>query len=400
MNTKVRTIVALLALTLVIGLASLVGCGGPGPTPNESPVQTPATGTSTPPPSPTPSPTDAQARPTATPQVSPTPEWPPYTDAPFAVVYMRDCNLWVSEVGGQGERRLTNDGLCPDSGRPTSSVTSFSVSPDGEHIVYVVSGQSVSFVKIVNVLNGSTRLISPASNSYGVIDYGFPGPQAWWDETHVAYYTLGPQGAGEDMTRWADLVIVDLETGQRTVEPVSAVQFPSPDGRYVLSGLQLHDRETGERWEVIEASIDVTFLGWSPTSRLMLFELPGATEASGLSGLRMLLVVDAETRAEWVVTPEDGVARSGVWSPDGQSIAYRQCAPPYTGCENPELWLTSLDGVNRRRIESIYGSHIAWTPDGTRLVLETDLEPAIWSLRLDGTDLRPIADGYNPQVLR
>jgi hypothetical protein len=32
-------------------------------------------------------------------------------------------------------------------------------------------------------------------------------------------------------------------------------------------------------------------------------------------------------------------------------------------------------------------------------VLETNREPAIWSVRVDGSDLRPIADGQNPQVM-
>lgn len=120
--------------------------------------------------------------------------------------------------------------------------------------------------------------------------------------------------------------------------------------------------------------------------------------------IERLLVVDAETRERRVITPEDKVAYalSAAWSPDGQTIVYMQCDPPTTGCGNPGLWLTSPDGANRRRIpmeESIHCTQISWTPDGSRLVFETTREPSIWSVRLDGADLRPIAHGQDPQVL-
>jgi Tol biopolymer transport system component len=49
--------------------------------------------------------------------------------------------------------------------------------------------------------------------------------------------------------------------------------------------------------------------------------------------------------------------------------------------------------------ESLHFEQISWTPDGSRLVFETLREPSIWSVQLDGTDLRPIADGHKVQVL-
>jgi len=422
MNKIRHPISALLGLLALAILAT--GCSGPEPAPRTvSPLQTPtteptepATRAPTPPPTATPEPREAPpptatpeptatAQPTAipSPQPYPTPEWTPYAGEPFTVVFMRDSDLWASEVGGRGEWRLTNECIHTDEGR-SFGVTGFDVSPDGRYVAYVVHDQRASFVKVVDVLDGNTRLLSPADGSYGVVDYGRTGPQAWWDETHVAYYGSELPGTSEGRARSTDLVIVDLETGQRTVEPVPAVQWPSPDGRYVLSGFVLHDRETGEQWEVFEEGGHVAFVGWSPASRLMLFSVVYAEEETEVGKeTERLLVVDAETRDRRAISPEDRVAYgvSAAWSPDGQTIAYMQCDPPRTGCGNPELWLSSPDGAHRRRIpmeESMHFTRSSWTPDGSRLVFETTR--GIWSVRIDGTDLRPIAHGYRPQVLQ
>lgn len=293
---------------------------------------------------------------------------------------------------------------------PYFGVSSFAVSSDSQSIAYIVRDEDNDFVKVVDVLDGNTRAVGSTSEPYRVFIFGQP---AWWDDTHIAYYVCEPPRTKEDdTTQMKNLVVVDLEMGESTVESFSAFQYPSPDGRYVLSGrrfrgldpnylpYQLYDRETGEQWMVTDEDVPARFLGWSPDGRLMFFDLTYEREV-----LDVLLVVDAETRARRVVTPEDKAAYPyGVaWSPDGQTIAYLQCDLPTTACMNPELWLTSPDGTNRRRVpmeESIHCAQISWTPDGSRLVFETSsLEPSIWSVRVDGTDLRPIAHGHNPQVL-
>ncbi len=420
MNELRNLISALVGLLALTGLAT--GCGGLELVPGAAPVQTlapqpDATDTPTPTLSPTatPSPT-AIPSPAPSAQPYPTPEWAPYEGEPFSIVYQRDDEVWLSEVGGRGEWPLTNEGLHTDEG-PYFGVSSFAVSPDGQSIAYIVRDEDHDFVKVVDILDGSTRVVGSTSTPDRVFSFGFQ-QLAWWNGTHIAYYVSEPPPTKEnDTTRMKDLVVVDLETGESTVAPFSAFQYPSPDGRYVLSGhnfrgldpsylpYQLYDRETGEQWMVTEKEEQAGFLRWSPDGRLMLFSVIYEEEESKVGKeIEYLLVVDAETRERQVISPEDKVAYglSAAWSPDGQTIAYMQCDPPRTGCGNPELWLTSPDGVNRHRVpteESIHCTQLSWTPDGSRLVFETTLEPSIWSVRLDGTDLRPIADGQDPQVL-
>ena len=397
--------------------AMLIGCSGPATVHSDVPTQMPTlqlTNTATPIPisqptevdTPTPVPVTTETpTPMSTATPHPTPEWAFYEDESYTIVFQRDGELWLSEIDGWEEWPLTNEGLYTGEG-PSKGVSSFAVSPNGQSIAYIVRDEHNDYVKVVNVLNSNARVVGSTSTPDRVVNFGFSsGPLVWWDDTHIAYYVFEPPTTREDDTiRMKSLIVVDTETGENTVEPFSTFQYPSPDGRYVLSELphQLYDRETGEQWIVIEEKENASFLRWSPDGRLMIFSLTYKLEESGVSDLRILFVVDAETHTRWVVTSEDKVALNAVWSPDGQTITYLQCDPPTTGCGNPELWLTSPDGTNRHRIpmeESIHCTQLSWTPDGSRLVFETTRDPSIWSVRLDGTDLRSIADGQNPQVL-
>jgi hypothetical protein len=55
----------------------------------------------------------ATAEPSLTPTPSPSPEptatYPPYAGTPFTITFIRDGNLWLSEIGGTGERHLTHE---------------------------------------------------------------------------------------------------------------------------------------------------------------------------------------------------------------------------------------------------------------------------------------------------
>jgi predicted small lipoprotein YifL len=404
MNKRVISIVV-----GVLALIALAGCSGPGPVYGGSPAETPTAPPSaldTPTPIPTLLPT-ATLAPTAaltvvpTPQPYPTPVGPPYTDAPFTIVFQRGGELWMNEVGGRGEWQLTHEG--PEW---ATGMGEFAISPDRQNIAFV-AGRTVTeslCVKLVRVEDGATRVLAGEDDPYEEFNV------MWWDATHVAFQ-ISPflvPGHANDSSVWEEiqpyaLVIVDIETGERVTEAMSSILYLSPNGRYALSGhpgdvrpeslpYQLQDRETGEQWAVTEDNEATKFLSWSPDSRWMLFGLSREGE-----GPDTLLVVDVEAHTRRVLTPAGKTVCIAAWSPDSRSIAYPQCGLYDCGGPNCELWLTAPDGSNQRTIPAsisdFYIERMAWTPDGSRLVLNNWFDNHVWSVRVDGTDLRLIAGG-------
>lgn len=411
-------------LEVIVSLWLLSGCDGsgalhstpstqtPGPlaetgTSPLSPPQSTESATSMPSLTATSPPTETST-PIPTPESHPTPEWTPYVDAPFTVVFWRDGYLWLSEVGGQEERLIATVGWFGH------------VSPDGQFVLYQTwdKQNETMTVMMTDIHDQHPRALGSVSLPEEILSRDDGSTMlTWWDDTHVAYYTCVNFDRAKDdpgpFRQLKDMVVVNIETGESTTEAVSTFRYPSPNGRYVLLGhnlrgveqeylpYRLYDREAGEEWAVTDESIPARFLGWSPDGRLMLFSLLLVEKREA----EPLLVVDVETHAQRMITPEDKVAGGAVWAPDGQTIAYYQCGSPRDACVDPELWLTSPDGANRRRSlkeKFILPGYepISWTPDGSRLVIELwDVMPSIWSVRVDGTDLRPIAEGRNPQVL-
>ncbi len=355
------------------------------PPPESTRIETPS-------PEPTPRSSDTPT-PIRSPRIYRTPEWTPYVDEPFTIIYVRGGELWMSEVGGRGELQLTNEGIRASEG-PALGVISFDVSPTGRHVAYVVHAEDTRYAKVLDIRDGTTRLLSPADEPFGVIDYGRTGPQAWWGETLVGYYG-GPAGSESP----GDLVIVNLETGERSVHPDAYVQWPSPDGRYVYtyidSKMQLQDTRTGERWPVPEKSEGVVFVGWSPDSRYLLLSVfYRREEATAGKEVELLIVVDAQTREQRVISSPNKIASGAraAWSPDGQTVIFMECDSPRSACVHPELWLASKDGTNRRQIpmeKAVSFSDPCWTPDGNRIVFSREDE---------GTWVLSLADGSLNQV--
>ena len=372
-----------------------------------SPLQSPGTvvPTQTPPPTATPIATP-ELNPTSTPSPSPQPSaiYPPYAGAPFTVIFIRDGNLWLSEIGGTGERQITHES-------DTWPVVEYAVAPNCARIAYIpyqAPPNANALVKEVNLTNGAVAALAGENDPY--IEYGI----GWLDKDHITFATseFAAPGYAKDPAIWAEIqpfhhIVLDLVTGKRTFVPESLNFSQSPDGRNWLTGscgyvyecpLQyvLHDLETRQEWRVAKSIGWGRFLGWSPDSRWLLFSAYERGEAS--LPVRLVLV-NAATQKEQQITPSDKDVRSASWSPDGQSIALTQC--DVAGCG---LWTMNGNGRNLQQVSTEITNaawFVDWIPDKSRLIFTREEDPSIvWSVGLDGTDLRPVvANADSPQVL-
>jgi Tol biopolymer transport system component len=331
----------------------------------------------------------------------------------------------LSEIGGSGERQLTNE-------TAEWPIREFAVSPEGDRIAYLLyqdppSGDAV--IKQVHIPTGEVTILLGESDQCSEIGVD------WLDETHVTFSLQGFAVAGykdddSPCDFWgnepSDRRVVDLTTGERSIVSRSLLLTQSPDGRYWLTGYcypvhecppeyVLHDLATGEQWPLRRLQVAETgfkglghFFGWSPNSQWMLFaDYKGSPYDGPL--LVQLVTIDTATREERTITTSKNIALAS-WSPDGQMIAFTQSDPGGRGtCETElcGLWLIESDGGNVRQVpvEMPYSWHFGsldWSPDGSRLVFSGgDDSSVVWSVRLDGTDLRPIITRAElPHVLR
>jgi WD40 repeat protein len=356
---------------------------------------------------------------TPSPIPSSTPTYPPYLDIPFSIVFLRDGNLWLAEVGGSGERQLTAESN-------EWPVSGFAVSPDGAWVAYTIYKAPPSMDALIKLVQISTGQVSVLT---GENDQCSEYSVKWLDATHLAFRVSehaveehSDRSCFPDSDPLMAHVILDLATGERT--SVSALHLSqSPNGRYWLTCSSctagyayecscqyvLQDRVTGQDLPVAESLEWPSFGGWSPDGHLMLF---AGMESDRDPPVRPLVIVDAATQETWKIVPEDQTIGSAAWSPDGQTLAFIQCNPcgPETSlpCSRTcTLWLADQRGDNPQRIPVdiplAYAGPamcLAWTPEGSRLVfaragpvLNTH---TIWTVRVDGTDLQPIVvDAYH-----
>jgi WD40 repeat protein len=415
--------------TLGIFVACLVGCANQ-PTfqsPLVSPLQPPgnlAAPTTVPPtkvvPTETPQPTatkTATAEPSLTPTSAPSPEptatYPPYAGTPFTITFIRDGNLWLSEIGETGERQLTHE----SNDWP---VVEYATAPSCDRIAYIPyqgPPNANALIKGVNLSNGTITALTGEHDPY--IEYGI----GWLDKDHIMFAVseFAAPGYAKDPAIWAEIqpfhhIVLDLVTGKRTFVPESLHLSQSPDGQYWLTcsmyyvyegdcKYKLLDRATNQQGSVANNKGWGSLLAWSPDSQEMLFS---AYDHPGDETTR-LEIVGVATRKERFFTPSDKTVTAAAWSPNSHSIAYNECRYDERGFrENCALQVTNRNGTDTRTIladtsPEILGTltNIAWIPDGSRLIfLSGDRSFTVWSINNDGTDLRPIvSNAGSPQVL-
>ena len=380
-----------------------------GPYPPPEPKITPTFGIT---PTFSPSPT-ATVTATSTPTFTATATFLPYTGKPFTLIFIRDGNLWLAEIGGRGERQLTHE---PQGWY----VSNFDVNPRGDRIAYVSWKGSLRVVDgMIKQVNLGTGKVSPVLGEGDVL---IEGGVKWLGDSHLAYdyvhwYATGNSGTGVVTTPDVEFgmypyfyFIIDLTTGETNHNIRKVVDISqSPDGRYWVTCIAgypyepncefvLYDLSANQSWPVAQETGWGWFLGWSPDSQWMIFSNRTSFYASETD--HKFFIVNSITRlGKWVILPEQS-GGSIRWSSKSDVIAYSGCEVgrefkgeiyKEEGCQI-QFW--NPDGTQIKKsipLPERFGI-ISWTPDDTRLVLQKNAE-TLWIINVDGSGLRSILGG-------
>jgi hypothetical protein len=197
-----------------------------------------------------------------------------------------------------------------------------------------------------------------------------------------------------------------IEPDGSNLRPLDAIDEPdlnlgcgdvSPDGtRIVLEGFGNEDDERNGIYTVRASyggdlvRLTTGFDGppsYSPDGSQVVFmrTKPGILP----DGAGALFVVDADGGRPVRITPWGTSFLDNDWSPDGEWILFQR---PYG-----QLYLVHPDGSRMHRIpvqvpEGAGARQASWSPDGEWIVfsMQQDGGAAIWAVRPDGSDLRPV----------
>jgi TolB protein len=261
-----------------------------------------------------------------------------FTHAPklnWADLPSSDSDVYVIDVDGSGERRLT-DSLAFD-GFPAWS-------PDGKRIAFVSARDGGNSEIYVMDANGSRqRRLTRTPDEESFLGWSPDGQR-------IAYST--------NITVNPAIWTMDADGSNRT--ELASGMFPSwsPDGERIV-----FTAYSGERPHIAVMNAD-------------------GSERRSLSAS----LIERMTSRVYDEEP--------VWSPDGEKIAFAS----YTGKDNEEIYVMNADGSKRTRLTDIPGADHwppTWSPDGARIAFTHDGAKGrgeIYVMNADGSGLTNLTD--------
>jgi Tol biopolymer transport system component len=278
--------------------------------------------------------------------------------------------VWVMNADGSDQTRLLT------SSDPYLTWTP-AWSPDGREIAYSLvhagahsPADDTADIWIVEADGSHARPVA-RGNSYKWLPHWSP------DGTFIVY-TDEPQGGPWGTTATPAAGVGGfLGPGFFPGQPTQ-VREPAHIWRVRADG-------RGEPEQITNADANDRAATYSPDGTTLAFD-------SLRDGVTRVYVMNADGSNPRRLT--DGAADFGAtWSPDGRYLAYNAPGPQLS---DSQIFVVVVDGTGRpRQLTSDPGSHLypTWSPDGSRIAfgLSRDNRGSIWSIAVDGSDLRELS---------
>jgi dipeptidyl aminopeptidase/acylaminoacyl peptidase len=252
------------------------------------------------------------------------------------------------------------------------------------------------------------------------------------DGNEIAYTVEQSDKASDERKSTVWMVDFEGKHDRQLTEPEESASNPkfSPDGRYVSfvaarssdakPQIYLLDRRGGEPQAAAAIGGDIADYGWSPDGRMLVVSMSGEEgtaktpppividrlrfkeDRSGYLTAKdrtQLYLIDVASHEIKPLTTDKSVDDTlPAWSPDGKSIAFlsnRDSDQDRTG----KLSLYVIDpgqGTAPRKLVEFFAPNkpaLAWTPDGTRVLYTSGLEPRFNAYIQDRLNVLSLADG-------
>jgi len=337
--------------------------------------------------------------------------------------------------------KLKDYELGPDF--PRAPVSSPTVSPDGEKILYVKGEvypeeeRQESHIWMVSTNGGDSTQIT--------LGNGNDSNPKWSPDGKTIYFLSNRTVSGEKGKRKNRLWALPLTGGEASLiaEAENSISNPhvSPDGEKILFQSRINeDSECPEN--IKEGALWITKLRWKmngqpyyPYTRMHIFVVPskggdivqltkGPYDASSPSwspdSSQVAYLANKEEsdyiriRDVYVVPVEGGTARkvtngeylisSVAWSPDGKLLAYggrKPTDPKYPAYGNTDIWMIPVEGGAVRNITSefdrtvgAYGSQLIYGGDGALYFRAPDMGMwNVYKVHPDGGGVQAVIEG-------
>ncbi len=213
------------------------------------------------------------------------------------------------------------------------------------------------------------------------------------DGKRIAYFSVGPGDAiimnsyriplhsllyvmditGADQRRVFDVPLSNFawSPDSEKIAFVSAYEDPQREdaeivhgARQPVSAIYIFDFKTGQQLRVTAYGYHCS-VSWSPDGTRLALSFGDDPKRSDI------YVASLDGKHTRKLTDSSLINFLPAWAPNGKTLAYVAASPPGEQAPGSGIYLTDVDGGNKRQVTNMIISEVTWSPDGKTLLLQS-----------------------------